>query len=62
LLALKAGVTYIGPEQILRDMLADGQFAEKEIDRMLYAVLYPDCGCARANIHSSGSLEPRRSK
>jgi beta-glucosidase len=39
--ALKAGVTYVGSEQSLRDMMAHGQLTEKDIDRMLYSVVYP---------------------
>jgi beta-glucosidase len=41
LLALKAGVTYIGPEPVFQNLLAHGQLTEKDIDRMLYAVLFP---------------------
>ena len=41
LLAFKAGVTYIGPEPVFREMLAHNQLTEKDIDRMLYAVLFP---------------------
>ena len=41
LLALKAGVTYIGSAQTLRDMLEKGQLTESQIDRMLYGALVP---------------------
>jgi beta-glucosidase len=41
LLAYKAGVTYIGPEPVFRDMLAHGQITEKNIDQVVYAALFP---------------------
>ena len=41
LLALKAGVTFIGPEKLLQQMVAQGQLTEPAIDRMLYDILFP---------------------
>jgi beta-glucosidase len=41
LLALKAGVTFVGPEKLLEDMVAHGQLSEQTIDRMLYDILFP---------------------
>jgi beta-glucosidase len=41
LLAAKAGVTYIGSAQTLRDMLSKGQLTEADLDHMLYAALVP---------------------
>jgi beta-glucosidase len=41
LLALKAGVTFVGPEKLLQEMVASGQLTEPAIDRMLYDVLLP---------------------
>ncbi|WP_162601545.1 glycoside hydrolase family 3 C-terminal domain-containing protein [Occallatibacter savannae] len=41
LLAAKAGVTYIGSGQTLHDMLGKGQLTEADVDRMLYAALFP---------------------
>ncbi len=40
-LALKAGVTYVGPTQMLQDMVTNGQLSDEKIDRMLYDVLFP---------------------
>lgn len=40
-LALKAGVTFVGPEKMLQEMVAHGQLTEPAIDRMLYGVLFP---------------------
>jgi beta-glucosidase len=41
LLALKAGVTFVGPEKLLQEMAAHGQLTEPAIDRMLYDILFP---------------------
>ena len=41
LLALKAGVTFVGPEKLLQEMVAHGQLTEPAIDRMLYDILFP---------------------
>ena len=41
LLALKAGVTFVGPEKLLQEMVAHGQLTEPVIDRMLYDILFP---------------------
>jgi beta-glucosidase len=41
LLALKAGVTFVGPEKLLQEMVAHGQLSEQTIDRMLYGILFP---------------------
>jgi beta-glucosidase len=41
LLALKAGVTFVGPEKLLQEMVAHGQLSEQTIDRTLYGVLFP---------------------
>ena len=41
LLALKAGVTFVGPEKLLQEMLAHGQLTESAIDRLLYGILFP---------------------
>jgi beta-glucosidase len=40
-LALKAGVTYVGPDKMLKDLVAGGQLSEQEIDRRVYDVLFP---------------------
>jgi beta-glucosidase len=40
-LALKAGVTYVGSAQNWREMLAHGQVTEPQLDRMLYGALFP---------------------
>ena len=39
--ALKAGVTFVGPQKMLQEMVAHGQLTESTIDRMLYGVLFP---------------------
>ena len=41
LLAAKAGVTFIGSAETLRAMLDKGQLTQADIDRMLYAALFP---------------------
>jgi beta-glucosidase len=41
LLALTAGVTFVGPEKLLQEMNARGQLSEQTIDRMLYDILFP---------------------
>lgn len=41
LLALRAGVTYVGPAKMLKEMIASGQVTEGSIDNMLYDVLFP---------------------
>jgi beta-glucosidase len=41
LLALKAGVTFIGPEKLLQEMVVHGQLSEPAIDRVLYDILFP---------------------
>ena len=41
LLALKAGVTFVGPDKLLQEMVAHGQLTEPAIDRMLYGILFP---------------------
>ena len=41
LLALQAGVTYIGPAELLKQMVARGELTQPTIDRMLYAILFP---------------------
>jgi|HubBroStandDraft_6_1064221.scaffolds.fasta_scaffold15292_3 beta-glucosidase len=41
LVALRAGVTFVGPEKLLEEMVAQGQLTEQTIDRMLYDVLFP---------------------
>lgn len=41
LAALKAGVTYVGPAQLLNDLLSKGKLSEQKIDSMLYDVLLP---------------------
>lgn len=39
--ALRAGVTFVGPDKMLHEMIARGQLNEKALDRMLYDVLFP---------------------
>ena len=39
--AERAGVTYIGPEKTIRDLLTQHQLTEQDLDRMLYAALFP---------------------
>jgi beta-glucosidase len=41
LLALKAGVTFVGPEKLLEDLVAQGQLSAQTIDRILYDILFP---------------------
>jgi beta-glucosidase len=41
LLALKAGVTFVGTEKLLQEMVAHRQLTEPAIDRMLYDILFP---------------------
>jgi beta-glucosidase len=41
LLALKAGVTYVGSAQMLHDMVAHGRLSELQVERMVYPVLLP---------------------
>ncbi len=40
-LAQKAGVTFLGSEKTLRDMMARGQLSEQSIDSMVYKALFP---------------------
>jgi beta-glucosidase len=40
-LALQAGVTFVGPEKLLEDMVAHGQLSAQTIDRILYDILFP---------------------
>jgi len=41
LLAIQAGVTYVGSDKTLREMFAQSQLTEQTLDRMLYGVFYP---------------------
>jgi beta-glucosidase len=41
LLALRAGVTFVGTDKLLQEMVALGQLGEPAIDRMLYEILFP---------------------
>jgi beta-glucosidase len=41
LLAIKAGVTYVGSDKTMREMIAQSQLTEQTLDHLLYGVLYP---------------------
>lgn len=59
LLAAKAGVTYIGSAQTLHDMLSKGQLTEADVDRMLYAALFPIFQLGIYDSPSPGNAENR---